>query len=294
MYGASITDQMLCAGYTEGGKDSCQGDSGGPIVKRVPQSNGKYIDYHVGVVSFGDGCARPNRPGVYARTSAAKSFIEDTLCRWGSTESFCDNYNYNSSTEPPACDAELDVLVRTDTYGFETSWSLTEQNSGEEVFTRSYKIAFHTNNHKVCVARNTCYTFSIADGYGDGMCFNGHCGLYELKTPGQEPFKRGAEFTNLEVTDFCIDAEGNQVDELILADEEVECKDDKDFTFQGGRGCGYVSRKRFGKSKRLCKKGVRGNKKVADFCLKTCGKVGIGKCKHMRVSKRNHNKKKTN
>ena len=291
MYGGSITDQMLCAGYTEGGMDSCQGDSGGPIVKRVPQSNGRFIDYHVGVVSFGDGCARPNKPGVYARTSAAKPFIEDTLCRWGSTESFCDNYNYNSPPEPPACDAELDVLVQTDTYGFETSWYLTEQNSGEEVFTRTYKIAFHTNSHKVCVARNTCYTFRITDAYGDGMCFNGICGLYELKIPGQEPFKRGAEFIELEVKNFCIDAEGNQVDELILepedsSDEEVVCKDDRDFTFQGGRGCGFVSRKRFGKSKRLCKKSIRRRKQVADFCLKTCGKVGIGKCKHLKEPKR--------
>ncbi|KAF1832667.1 trypsin-domain-containing protein [Decorospora gaudefroyi] len=66
-YGNSITNNMFCAGYTSGGRDSCQGDSGGPIV-----DTSKTL---IGIVSWGNGCALPNYPGVYARVSTFLSFI---------------------------------------------------------------------------------------------------------------------------------------------------------------------------------------------------------------------------
>ena len=45
----------------------CQGDSGGPLV--VPQSPEDMTAIVYGIVSFGNGCARPNAPGVYTRVA---------------------------------------------------------------------------------------------------------------------------------------------------------------------------------------------------------------------------------
>ena len=53
---------MLCADFSEGGIDACQGDSGGglTLIPAPPQT-----PKLTGIVSWGDGCARPEKYGVY-------------------------------------------------------------------------------------------------------------------------------------------------------------------------------------------------------------------------------------
>uniref|UniRef100_A0A3Q3GLR6 Transmembrane serine protease 4a n=1 Tax=Labrus bergylta TaxID=56723 RepID=A0A3Q3GLR6_9LABR len=73
IYGSSITERMICAGFLEGKVDACQGDSGGPLVYF---SSSKW--HLVGVVSWGVGCARKGRPGVYCNVEVTCSWSEWT------------------------------------------------------------------------------------------------------------------------------------------------------------------------------------------------------------------------
>ncbi|XP_044221273.1 chymotrypsin A-like isoform X2 [Thunnus albacares] len=68
----SITSKMICAGAN--GTSSCRGDSGGPL---VCQKAGAWT--LVGVVSFGRASCDTMSPGVYARVTALRAWIDRTI-----------------------------------------------------------------------------------------------------------------------------------------------------------------------------------------------------------------------
>ncbi|XP_044138504.1 serine protease hepsin [Bufo gargarizans] len=73
-YNNQITGKMFCAGYPEGGTDACQGDSGGPFVCEDTISRTSRWRL-CGIVSWGIGCAMPNKPGVYAKVDQYQHWI---------------------------------------------------------------------------------------------------------------------------------------------------------------------------------------------------------------------------
>ncbi|MEK2472933.1 MULTISPECIES: S1 family peptidase [Streptomyces] len=81
-YGDSLTPgDEICAGKLDtGGVDTCQGDSGGPMFRK--DDAGQWLQ--VGIVSWGEGCARPGKPGVYTEVSAFAADIKKAAAGLGS------------------------------------------------------------------------------------------------------------------------------------------------------------------------------------------------------------------
>ncbi|XP_077136174.1 hepatocyte growth factor activator serine protease [Ranitomeya variabilis] len=74
VYGSEISDNMFCAGYFDCDVDACQGDSGGPLACQQDK-----ISYLSGIVSWGDGCGRVNKPGVYTKVSNYVQWINSKI-----------------------------------------------------------------------------------------------------------------------------------------------------------------------------------------------------------------------
>ncbi|CAJ1935347.1 unnamed protein product [Cylindrotheca closterium] len=97
-YGEHLHRDEVCAGRWDGGKDACQGDSGGPMF--VEEGN---VQTQIGVISWGQGCGEPKKPGVYASVAFHHSFIMDVVCETLNTEEICKNHpSYAPPTPSPS------------------------------------------------------------------------------------------------------------------------------------------------------------------------------------------------
>lgn len=74
-YRGKIKAGMICAGLRDGGLDSCQGDSGGPAIVTTIAGH-KVL---AGVVSWGHGCARRDKYGVYSDVAFFRPWIDSKL-----------------------------------------------------------------------------------------------------------------------------------------------------------------------------------------------------------------------
>lgn len=190
----SITDQMMCAGYFEV-EGICQGDSGGPLYDAEE-------DILVGISSFTvGGCGSSLFPEGYARVSDQfEDFIKPTICDNHSDPKpdFCDS-------SPSPCSSSEDnfeVEVLTDAKGEETAYALQKRRSNNTwktilgIFgtyrgtgTPLASDTLYTN--QICIPKNKCYRFGIADSGGDGMS-----GGYKISLNGsvlkESSFRKGS------------------------------------------------------------------------------------------------------
>merc|ERR1712028_35945 len=187
---------------------------GGPIVLRTDLGDNKFEDTLVGVVSWGYGCALAQTPGVYARVSSNIPWIQEVVCNeWdlSASSEFCSGYTPPAPTSAPVfiCDNEevIQIDLTTDSWPGETSIMLYEKDDGNSspLFVMPEYSAQNTaNQHKVCLQKDTCYTFEISDTANDGLCNGENCGgSFSLTLNDEVIFNGDPKFGSSATHNFC-------------------------------------------------------------------------------------------
>ena len=106
---------------------------------------------------------------------------------------------------PTGCnDNDLTLTITLDNYPEETSWNITNGSGGVVASGGTYgsQPDGSTVVEDICLV-DGCYTFTIFDSYGDGICCAYGNGSYSLND-GSTVLASGGSFGSSEATNFCL------------------------------------------------------------------------------------------
>lgn len=101
----------------------------------------------------------------------------------------------------------IDISITLDDYPGETSWTITNDATGLDVVGGGPYSGLNpgsTVSEHVCLDHG-CYTFTINDVFGDGICCLQGNGQYTVTNPALGTIVTGGAFTTFESTPFCVD-----------------------------------------------------------------------------------------
>ncbi len=164
-----------------------------------------------------NGCAPPCTESCGCTDDTACNFDSNALnddgtcdfsC-YGCTNASACNYDPSATLDDGSCVAgnqsEITFDLTPDNYGSETTWAITDANGTTVLSGGPY-----TNNNSTPISASTtldegCYTLTVNDSYGDGICCSFGNGSYSLTQCGVV-IQTGGTFTNTDTFDFCVAA----------------------------------------------------------------------------------------
>jgi hypothetical protein len=150
----------------------------------------------------------------------ATALFDDGSCAVNDDCGVCggDNSSCGGCTDPAACNydpaaviddgscilggEDLTVTILTDNYPSETTWTVTDTEGTVVASGGPYATAATEYVEQVCIDAG-CYTFTIDDSFGDGICCAYGIGAYTVSSNGTV-LAEGGEFASSESTQVCL------------------------------------------------------------------------------------------
>ena len=121
----------------------------------------------------------------------------------GATDENLSNNDYTTSFETTS-GGDVTMTVLTDNYPGETTWTVTDAG-GETVWSGGPYATSGTSYSETACLPYGCYTLTVNDSYGDGICCAYGQGSFEL-TSGGNVLASGGEFGAITTAEFCLDS----------------------------------------------------------------------------------------
>ena len=151
-------------------------------------------------ISWIAACSFPGCTDPGASNYDATATEDDGSCEYlGCTDSLACNYMATATADDGSCAYEaMIVTINPDNYASESSWDVVDADG--------IMIASGGSNSADLCVDEGCYTFTMYDSFGDGMCCAYGSGSYEVSDGVGVVLASGASFGSLESTDFCLPA----------------------------------------------------------------------------------------
>jgi hypothetical protein len=164
---------------------------------------------------FGPGCTDSNASNFNMTATSDNGECEYLGC----TDATACNYDEFATAEDGSCAYEsLTIVINPDNFPSETSWSLTD-DAGATIASGA------SSGTSLCVA-DGCYTFTMFDSFGDGICCSYGQGSYSVTDGNGLELASGGDYGSSESTSFCLPAFPGCTDDLACNYDEGANFDD--------------------------------------------------------------------
>jgi len=149
----------------------------------------------------------------------------------------------NGSGNPPpvgGCeDNEITLSITLDAYGAETTWALRDSSNTTLYSGGPYgNMSNGTVVEQLFCLEDGCYSFRIADAFGDGICCSFGQGAYSLKDSSGTLIASGGNFGFSESVGFCLPLEEDPADPAACL--SIDFNDYEIISFGGRHDVGYA------------------------------------------------------